>query len=178
MVQGVGVGATAFPAGRDEVRSTLAPLEDAEGLQHDGPVPAAAADAVAPHDRRPKNPAMVVEAVEHGVVQVVLRRGVPLAPVIGVVQRIVGRGRGATVVAAGAGRAAPAGRGPVAVNNVEAPGTTDLQPHQVLLRPDLLDVVLGQVLKDVAHVYVLLHRGPVQSHAEFFGQPFDLLTAA
>lgn len=41
---------------------------------------------------------------------------------------------------------------------------------------DLIDVVLGQVLEDVADVDVLLDGRAVDSHAAFLGQRLDLIT--
>ena len=59
----------------------------------------------------------------------------------------------------------------VAVGAVEAG-----RGHFVGVGLHLAHVVLGQVLKDVAHVQVLLHGGAIQSDLKFFGQSLDILT--
>ena len=40
---------------------------------------------------------------------------------------------------------------------------------------DLVDVALGEVPENGAHVEVVLDRGAVEPHPQFFGEPLDLL---
>ena len=51
----------------------------------------------------------------------------------------------------------------------------DVMLASVPVAVDLVDVALGEVPEHGAHVEVVLDRGAVETHAQLFGQPLDLV---